>query len=308
MEISYNDGKIELLAGINKVHILIVGAGGTGSYVIAHLGRFLYYLKKLKPSLTVFVTIADGDKFEEKNQDRQVCYSSDMNRNKARVLARKITNQFGVTCYYVDKYIEDVGTCEGLFLPECLNDNAIYTFPNSTLTILLGCVDNNGTRQIMHKAFKNFRHNLVYIDSGNGLSSGQVVLGFKQTGDVLLPPVGFYHPDMIEDKESPVPSQQSCSQRLNVTAQAMMANVWASTVVMSMVTNLLEHNTINTIVADFHAEVLNARPRVTVEKFFSNYKANIYYSLKIKGWKKTHVIYNHDLEVNQEKNLLGYKL
>ena len=42
------------------------------------------------------------------------------------------------------------------------------------MVILLGAVDNNKSRQLCHKAFCQSKE-LIYIDSGNGEFSGQVV-------------------------------------------------------------------------------------------------------------------------------------
>lgn len=47
------------------------------------------------------------------------------------------------------------------------------------MVILLGCVDNNRTRQLCHEAFRQ-SEDLVYIDSGNGSYTGQVVCGVRR--------------------------------------------------------------------------------------------------------------------------------
>ena len=57
--------------------------------------------------------------------------------------------------------------------------------------ILLGCVDNNKSRQLCHRVFEQKR-NLIYIDAGNGEHTGQVVCGVRQHGRTLYKPVDVY--------------------------------------------------------------------------------------------------------------------
>ena len=64
--------------------------------------------------------------------------------------------------------------------------------------ILLGAVDNNKSRQLCHKAFCQSKE-LIYIDSGNGEFSGQVVCGVRKNGRTVFKPIGSVMPEMLRD-------------------------------------------------------------------------------------------------------------
>ena len=57
------------------------------------------------------------------------------------------------------------------------------------LPILIGAVDNNRSRQLCHQVFQKSEE-LVYIDSGNGEYTGQVVCGIRLGGKTSYKPVG----------------------------------------------------------------------------------------------------------------------
>ena len=90
------------LARNRPVQIVIIGAGGTGGYVIPHLYRIA--LASARPCRIV---IADGDIVEEKNLIRQNFAECDIGENKAAVMAERYSDVFCIETEYIPDYIED---------------------------------------------------------------------------------------------------------------------------------------------------------------------------------------------------------
>ena len=107
------------------------------------------------------------------------------------------------------------------------------------MVILLGCVDNNKTRQLCHQAFYQ-SENLIYIDSGNGEFTGQVVCGVRKNGRTVFKPVGKVYPEMLKDDDK-FPSELSCAEASLSDPQSITANITAATAVVNMVYNILTH-------------------------------------------------------------------
>ena len=66
------------------VKIVVIGAGGTGGYVIPHLYRIAYASGR-----PCRIIIADGDIVEQKNLIRQNFAECDIGENKAQVMAER---------------------------------------------------------------------------------------------------------------------------------------------------------------------------------------------------------------------------
>lgn len=210
------------------VQILIIGAGGTGGYVIPQLYRIAYASKR-----KCRVIIADGDIVEEKNLIRQNFSPNDIGENKAAVLAERYAEVFGIETEYIPDFIEsEKQLYDLLYIP-----HNRYGSEPQPISILIGAVDNNRSRVMCNNVF-NKLDDIIYIDSGNGDFTGQVVCGAKMGGRVVSKPVAGVYPDILSDVEK-FPSELSCAER-NVSApQTIAANIFASTAITSMLYYLL---------------------------------------------------------------------
>ena len=92
---------------------------------------------------------------------------ADLGKNKAQVLAERYAGAFGLEAEYIPDFIESSER-----LAELLTSPPKM---RRQLTILIGAVDNNRSRQLCHEVFYRSR-DLIYIDSGNGEFSGQVCM------------------------------------------------------------------------------------------------------------------------------------
>lgn len=158
----------ELLA--NDLHIIQIGAGGTGGYVAYEILRLLGNLpRELKEH--IHYTLMDGDVYESKNIGRQLCCEEDIGKFKAQVIIEEYGEIFGVDPHqttYVNEYLTNINQLWGLTnmpLPvlrvtdkeECFDETRAswqtHNVPGLSV-IIIDCVDKNAPRAILHEYFK----------------------------------------------------------------------------------------------------------------------------------------------------------
>lgn len=213
-----------------RVNIVLVGVGGTGGHVVPHLARLIY---SLKSKSEIYLTLVDGDEVEPKNLLRQHFIEKDLGKNKAQVMAERYSKAFGINIGYSDAFIKT---------PEDLKN--VFRLGGYGKKILVMCGDNHTLRQVAHEWFiNNQNHNdsygyeeVIYIDSGNEQFDGQVIMGYKRYGSIITPPIGIVYPDILEPE---VIKPVSCADEIEENPQNIMANVFASTVVMGLLNNIL---------------------------------------------------------------------
>jgi len=219
-------------------NVLVLGCGGTGTFVIGHLARFL------STKHIADLTIADGDVVEEKNLIRQNFISRDIGKNKAEVLAERYAAAFGLSVSAITNNIEKASD-----FPKFSGESIL----------IIGCVDNNASRKLIHKTFftKPQSQAVFWIDSGNEECNGQVICGYappmltyygpainihrdsdKTEGIFSLPVVTEVYPEILADK-SKFNSELSCAERAISAPQNMMTNATAATAVMNYAQNVL---------------------------------------------------------------------
>lgn len=156
-----------------NVHIVQIGAGGTGGYVAAEVLR---YIGALPPVLKerVWYTLVDGDAFEAKNLGRQLCTEDDLGVNKAEALINNLAPMLGAEGPNVSSYphyitreedLRNLYTSVGLTnvqargklsvaanckTPKNFRNGAGDRFGTQTITIYLDCVDKTAPRAILH--------------------------------------------------------------------------------------------------------------------------------------------------------------
>ena len=242
------------------VKIVMLGAGGTGGHIAPHLYRLLYALDR-----PVRFIICDGDVVEQKNLVRQNFIPADLGENKARVLAERYSNVFGIETEYVPEFIESEER-----LRELLTPKKWYTpyYPPTEIereqVILIGAVDNNRSRQMCHKVFYQ-ADELIYIDSGNSEHTGQVVCGIRSGGRTLYKPVGKLYPEVLSDTDK-FPTELSCAEASVSAPQAMTANITAATAVVDMIYNILTLGESRVRQVTFATTSCNMRPTLAKQR------------------------------------------
>lgn len=233
------------LALDRPVQILIIGAGGTGGYVIPHLYRIAFAANRKSR-----IIIADGDVVEDKNLVRQSFSYVDVGENKAKVMAERYSDVFGIETEYIPNFIEDEEQLYNLLEIKYPH----YSSGSKPISILIGAVDNNRSRVMCHNVFK-IMDDIIYIDSGNAEFGGQVVCGVKMGGKVMSKPVASVYPDILTDTEK-FPSELSCAERSISAPQSIAANLFASTAISTMLYYLLIKGQLKTTRIAFSANKL----------------------------------------------------
>ena len=240
------------------VKIVMLGAGGTGGYIAPHLYRLLHTLDR-----SVQVIIADGDIVEEKNLVRQNFIFADLGKNKAQVLAERYATAFGMEVQYIPEFIENEDRLSELIEPpHYYAENNSYQYKTG-YSILIGAVDNNRSRSLCHQVFQK-AENLIYIDSGNGEFTGQVVCGIRRGEKTYYKPIGDTYPDVLDDTDK-FPTELSCAEASVSTPQSIVANIMAATAVVSYIYNILVLGSIQTKSVTFSTKSINLKP-VLLEK------------------------------------------
>ena len=224
------------------VKIVMLGAGGTGGHIAPHLYRLLYALNR---------PVRYGDVVEEKNLVRQNFIPADLGENKAKVLAERYSSVFGLETEYVPDFVESAELLKSLLEPKIfLSPYYPYVETDREQVILIGAVDNNKSRQLCHSVFYQ-SHELIYIDSGNGEHTGQVVCGIRSGGAL--------YPDVLEETDK-FPTELSCAEASLSAPQSIAANITAATAVVDIVYNILSLGESRVRMVTFATPSCNVRP------------------------------------------------
>ena len=247
------------------VKIVMLGAGGTGAYAAPHIYRLLHVLDR-----PVRFIIADGDTVEEKNLVRQNFVNSDLGKNKAKVLAERYASAFGMEIEYIPEFIENEDRLRNLITPDRIGQTGITSTqflrgfnPSDllkNLVILIGAVDNNKSRQMCHRVFKSMEE-LIYIDSGNGEYTGQIVCGIRRKSRTYYKPVGDLYPDILLETDK-YPTELSCAEAAVSAPQSVAANIMAAAAITSYVYNILVLGVIDVRSDTFSSRTVNIKPMV----------------------------------------------
>ena len=240
------------------VKIVMLGAGGTGGHIAPHIYRLLYALDR--PSRFI---ICDGDKVEFKNLVRQNFSPADLGENKAKILAERYAAVFGMEAEYLPTFVEDLDTLTALIHADGWATEEYSHRPDvREQVILIGAVDNDKSRQLCHKAFLK-AENLIYIDSGNGEFSGQVVCGVRIDRHTVRKPVANIFPELLKAQDR-FPSEISCAEASLADPQSIAANITAATIVVDMVYNILVNGECSVRQTDFSTKTV--RMSTTLDK------------------------------------------
>lgn len=242
-------------------NIVVVGAGGTGGYLIPHLARQVALqnqLREVEGLAPHIITIVEGDEVELKNLTRQNFIERDVSKNKGEVLAERYGSAFGTTINFVAEYLQNAEQLRTIFR-QIENTANQYMMP-----VLVDCVDNNKTRVIMTEAAKYIGHSesrdVFYISSGNEEWNGQVVCSFlpgdysrnrwkignQDSGEARpirfrTPLLGEMYPEVM-NAEDKLPTELSCAERAVSAPQQILTNMMAANFIFTFLNTILTAN------------------------------------------------------------------
>lgn len=237
------DRTIRLRDDYAQLKIILVGCGGNGSHMaeaIARVGKLL-----IKQGRDIDIVFIDPDHVEPDNIPRQNFSEAEIGLNKAQLLALRYSAKWGITIRAMPAHFEKQN---------------FYTY--NSLTFFIGCVDNAPARAAINRALLAHHEHIPrvwWLDLGNGLSTGQVVLGSASSVSDLetafrlhnvctaTPSPGLLHPELLEDspkqaKQQPVPADemsQGCAQLALTNEQMPAVNQMTAAIGAAMLTKLL---------------------------------------------------------------------
>ena len=184
-----------------KIMVIQVGCGGTGSWLVPLASKLLNNIKlHLPETIPISYKIIDDDTVESRNILRQNFSDWDIGKGKAMSLVSRYCYNFK-EMIAVNKRIKTKNDLIKLIF----DSEATTEDRQKTLVIILGCVDNNKTRQFLNKLVKGFNKNfhvpIVYIDSGNLLYNGQIVTLSYGFNEFLIGMINEFEPERAKQLE-----------------------------------------------------------------------------------------------------------
>ena len=147
-------GQIHIQRKINLM-ITIVGCGATGSHFFRSLCQDIrthlnaYESRRWeRPFYLEHIMLIDGDKVEQKNLGNQIFEPQEIGEYKSQMLAERYGEFYGLEVLRSTSYIHDVSELESLMPIQQTRDSLF-------LPVLVGMVDNNGSRQVIDTFFRS---------------------------------------------------------------------------------------------------------------------------------------------------------
>ncbi len=155
-----------LLLPLTKgTRLIMIGCGGTGSWLAPHIVRIARLLHEARDQ-QVSVVFWDHDHVEPKNIFRQNFCEAEIGANKAVALAQRYGHAWGIPIAAIDKPVDKSIATKNEFVP---------SYNDQRTTVFVTCVDNNQARREVEKMCKSWP--IWWVDTGNRKTSGQIAVG-----------------------------------------------------------------------------------------------------------------------------------
>ncbi|MCE9970817.1 MULTISPECIES: PRTRC system ThiF family protein [Aeromonas] len=230
-----------------EVDVVLIGCGGTGSFVMGELSMLHDLLARLgHPGISV--TAYDGSPVREANLGRQRFHAADLGLPKAQALV-------------------DAERCYNGFAWEAKGDYDVGQghFNHRRPTVYITAVDKPSFRAQFGSKFATLsKGNGLWIDAGNDNKTGQVVLGGAGLPTAYDLFAGQY--EVMEDDLS-----KSCSSAEAVAKQDFGVNSTAARIVGQLMWNMFRHGGLDSHGAFFDVHRLSVDPMPIDEKVWSSF-------------------------------------
>lgn len=237
----YLHAKPILLRGRQTLRLVLVGCGGTGSWLAPSLARLTRVLRDAGQHVSL--TLIDPDTVEAGNVPRQNFCAAEIGGAKAAALALRYGRAWG---------LDIAAVCAPLAaeqVPPRYDD----------LLILCGAVDNAAARRTLAAVLADHNRRggadsppAWWVDCGNAADTGQVLLGSALEPAALryafqpaavcrvLPAPSLQCPDLLVDRPEERPdSRLSCAELMLRNAQSLMINQAVANAASAMLHRLL---------------------------------------------------------------------
>jgi len=212
---------------------LLVGCGGTGSYLAGPLARLLNFHPNAEPKLT----LCDGDAFEDGNRYRQLMAAEDAGVNKALATQKRLFAESYVSAAVIANFLNSA----------ILNR---WLLDAGDCPMIVVAVDNDATRKIVCDQLeeaKAYLPSFFMITPGNDAGEsgrpaeikGQTLWwGYTENTDFGINPSTVY-PNIAEPSD-PAPVSGECSAKAPSQPQLIAANLMAAATTLSVIQSLLD--------------------------------------------------------------------
>ncbi|RRR67216.1 MAG: hypothetical protein EI684_19305 [Candidatus Viridilinea halotolerans] len=234
---------------------IVVGCGGTGSYVAQGLARLMYDQRQ-RNGLRLLLMLVDGDVVEAGNCGRQLFAPSEIGLNKAQALCARLTAVWGLPITAV---------------PEMADTALLHELSRGApefAKVLLGCVDTTLARRHLAAAHA---HYTLTLDCGNADQSGQVAVGTTMVKEHLrgalrcgsiaahLPSPYMVYPNLIETA-APMPhGDASCAAAVAAQRQGLNVNQIVADIAVQYLTTFVEERRLTTFRTHVDIQALSMR-------------------------------------------------
>ena len=212
--LAWNDKTLEVNNSSRIPAIIVVGCGGTGSFVADGLARML------QPNINL--VLIDMDRIEEGNLNRQSFTTFDIGLFKSETLAKRLAGKYQRPVQYS---ILPIGATE---------------LPGG---IVVGCVDNGLARQTIADRIHDGQW---WVDAGNGKNYGQILIGNSKIEKlrpsfiadlcVRLPLPTIQQPALLTQ----APGRRSCVETVAADDQSPTINQAMGALVLEVVRRIIE--------------------------------------------------------------------
>jgi len=228
------DGKFLLNTKLlhRQVKVVVVGAGGSGSHLVAQLAVLHQSMIDLGHPAGLSVTVIDRDEVSEANVGRAKFYAADVGVNKAHIITHRVNMCFGLDWRALDMELTE----------DCKRHEVLDA------DLIVGCVDTRKSRRTIKAVINSprARRGMMWLDLGNGEYDGQVVLGEGGVADwERLPCVTDLYPELLNEADDPVDAGPSCSRAEALMKQSAFVNAQCALHAVTMLATLFRFGEID---------------------------------------------------------------
>lgn len=205
-----------------QVYIELVGAGATGSLILAGLVRLHLAMLELGHPYGLAVRCWDPDNVSHANIGRQLFFESEIGQNKAVTLISRYNYHFGLNWTAV---------------PERFQSTQYFSGGNA---IVIAAVDSRKSRAEINDAIGKYTKTYC-IDCGCGKDFGQIYIG---NGSPELPYPWIKHPELI-DATKDGSHRSSCSMADSLEHHGLFINQFVAIGVLEIIWQLFRYGGLN---------------------------------------------------------------
>lgn len=262
-----------------KAFLVLIGCGGTGSYLAQNIARLSYVLRQAgKEIRALFI---DPEKVEAGNVGRQNFCPAEIGRSKAEALSTRYNLSYGLKSEWMEKSFDD----------GCLN-----RMNTDGPIILIGAVDSAKSRAVIDRVCRR-EYRTYWLDCGNLYTNGQILIGNSETGRMNLeesltslglcgdlPYPSIQHPEIIDPQKDAVRAPASCAQLIMRGEQGLFVNQTVAAYGASMLYQILAERSLKQFSIYFDlANGTNRSLAITEENLKKYFKARRKKSKRVRG-------------------------